>query len=144
MVMPSVARINFIQRKVIFRHHTKGLSNQISSDHKIKSYSCSIHIFKMRSNEKMGKIFLVTKRGNKGITNWGRFQGLQIRARGITNRGSLRNCKLGQKDYKSGNGFQIGAKRFQIEAEITNRGKKDIKLGAGTTNRYRTTSSQPC
>ena len=63
----------------------------------------------------------ITKRGNKGITNRGRFQGLQIRARKITNRGSLRDFKLRKKDYKSGQRFQIGAKRFQVGAEITNR-----------------------
>ena len=63
----------------------------------------------------------ITKRGNKGITNRGSFQGLQIRARKIANRGSLRDFKLRKKDYKSGQRFQIGAKRFQVGAEITNR-----------------------
>ena len=64
--------------------------------------------------------------------------GLQIGARGITNRGSFRNSKSGQ-------GFQIEAnRRFQIGAEITNRGKRDYKLEqrfeieAGITNRGRT------
>ena len=86
----------------------------------------------------------ITKRGNKGITNRGRFQGLQIGASGITNRGSLRNFKSGQKDYELGQGFQIGAKRFQFGAAITNRGKGDCKLGQGfqigaeITNRFRT------
>ena len=82
----------------------------------------------------------ITKRGNKGITNRGRFLGLQIGAREITNRGSLRDFKSGQKDYKSGQGFQTGAKKFQIGAEITNRGKTDYRqgfqIGAGITNRY--------
>ena len=56
----------------------------------------------------------ITNRGNKRITNRGRFQGLQIESRGITNRSSLRDFKSGQKDYKSGQrdykpglGFQI-------------------------------------
>ena len=31
-------------------------------------------------------------------------------AKGITNRGSFRDFKLGQKDYKSGQGFQVGAR----------------------------------
>ena len=76
----------------------------------------------------MSACFLgITKLGNKGITNWGRFYGLQIEARGITNRGSLRDFKLGQKDYKSGQGFQIGTKRFQIGAEFTNRGRKILE-----------------
>ena len=39
--------------------------------------------------------------GIKGITNLGRFYGLQIRARGITYRSSLRDLKSGQKYYKS-------------------------------------------
>ena len=40
----------------------------------------------------------------------------------MTNRGSFRNFKLGQKNYKLGQGFKIGA-------EITNRGKRDFKSG---------------
>ena len=47
----------------------------------------------------------ITKRGNKGITNLGRFYGLQIRARAITSRDSLRDFKSGQKDYKLGQRF---------------------------------------
>ena len=50
----------------------------------------------------------ITKRGNKGITDLCRFYGLQIRARGITSRGSLRDFKSGQKDYKLGQGFKLG------------------------------------
>ena len=57
-------------------------------------------------------ILRITKRGSKGITNRGRFEELQIGARGITNRGSLRDFKSGQKNYKSGQGCQIGEKRF--------------------------------
>ena len=33
----------------------------------------------------------ITKRGNEGITNRGRFYGLQITTRGNKNRGSLRD-----------------------------------------------------
>ena len=47
----------------------------------------------------------ITKRGNKGITILGRFYGLQIRVRRITNRGSLRDFQSGQKDYKLGQGY---------------------------------------
>ena len=53
---------------------------------------------------------------------------------GITKRGSFR-------DFKSGQILQIGAKRFQIGTEITNRGKRDFKsrerleIGAGIANR---------
>ena len=72
----------------------------------------------------------ITKWGNKRITNRGRFQGLQTRARGITNRGSLRDFKSGQKDYKSGQIFQIRAKKFQIGTEITKWGR-DFKSGQG-------------
>ena len=45
-------------------------------------------------------ILEITKRGNKAITNLGRFYGLQTRAGGITSRASLRDFKSGQKDYK--------------------------------------------
>ena len=76
-------------------------------------------------------ILEIKKQGNKGITNWGRFQGLQMGARGITNRGSLKDFKSGQKECKSVQGFQIGAKRFQTGAEITNQDKRDYKLGQG-------------
>ena len=66
----------------------------------------------------------ITKQGNKGIASWGRFQGLQIGAREITNDGSLMDLKSRQKDYKLGQGFQIETKRFQIGArKITNRGR---------------------
>ena len=65
--------------------------------------------------KKWEKTFSVTKRGNKRIKN----------------RGIFRDFKLGQKKYKSGKGFQIGAKRFQIGSKITNRGKKDFKSGHG-------------
>ena len=111
-MLPSLARVKFIKTKVIFRYHTKGVSNQVSSnwDHAIKSYSCSNVSTKMRKNETMGKIFWVTKWDNKGITNRGGIQRLEIEAKGITNRGSS-------------NGFQIGAKGFQIVAGTTNRGR---------------------
>ena len=36
-----------------------------------------------------------------------------------------------QKDYISGQGFQIGSKRFQIRAETTNWGKRDYRPGQG-------------
>ena len=53
--------------------------------------------------------------------NWKKYSGLQ--------NGEIRRLLLGAvfRDYKSGQGFQIGAKRFQIETEITNQGKKDFK-----------------
>ena len=124
--MSSVARVKFIKTKVIFRYHTKGVSNQVSSnsDQEIKSYSCS------NSSTKMGK----TKKWGKN----GAIRGLQVGARGITNRGSFRDFKLGQKDYKS------GRQGFQIREEITKRDKRDFKSGeglqieAGITNWCRT------
>ena len=42
----------------------------------------------------------------------------------MTNRGSFRNFKLGQKNYKLGQGFKI-------RAEITSKGKRDFKSGQG-------------
>ena len=66
-----------------------------------------------------------------GITNPGRFWGIQIGTRKIANMGSLRDFKSGEKVYKLGQRCQIGAKRFQIVAEITHGGKRDCKLGQG-------------
>ena len=95
--MSSVARVKFIKSKVIFRYHTKGVSNQVSSnsDHEIKSYSCSISITEMEKNEKVGKIFWIPN---------GDYKLRQVL--GITNRG--------KKDYKQWKlyGFQIVAKRL--------------------------------
>ena len=116
MMKSSLARVKFIKTKVIFSYHTTGVSSQVSSnsDHKVKSYSCLNSSTKMGKNEKLKNIFWFTKRGNKGITNWGRIQGLYIGAIRITNRGSFNDFKSGQKDCKSRQGFQIGPKRFQI------------------------------
>ena len=47
----------------------------------------------------------ITKRGNKGVTNLGMFCRLQVRTRGITNRGSLKDFKSRKKDSKSGQRF---------------------------------------
>ena len=61
------------------------------------------------------------------------------------NMGSLRDFKLEKKDYRSWQGFQIGAKRFQVGAKITNWGRRDYKpgqgfqIGEGILNRCRTT-----
>ena len=92
--MSSLARFKFIKTKNIFRYHTKGLSNQVSSnlDHEIESYiGSSNSSTKIGKNEIMRKIFWVTNQGNKRIPNRGRFYGLQIGARGITNRVSFRD-----------------------------------------------------
>ena len=59
----------------------------------------------MGKKNKWEIIFCVTKWGNKEIKNRARFQGLQIRARRITNRGSFWDLKSGQKDYKSWRDF---------------------------------------
>ena len=85
MMMLSVARVEFIKTKVTFRYYTKGVSNQVSSnsDLKIKSYACSNSITKMGKKRKSGNNF-------SGLQN-GAIRGLQIGARGISNRG---------RDYK--------------------------------------------
>ena len=64
----------------------------------------------------------ITKRGNKEITNRGRFQGLQIGARGITNKGSLRDFKMEQEKLQTG-------------TEISNRGR-DQKLVQNKAKRW--------
>ena len=58
--------------------------------------------WKKRKSE---KIFWITKRG---------IMGLQIGARGITNRDSFRDFKSGQKDDKSGQRLQIGSREILI------------------------------
>ena len=88
--MSSVARVNFIKTKVIFRYHTKSVPNQVSSNsnHKIKSYSCSNFSTKMGKKDKREKTF-------SGLQN-GTIRRLQI--------------GVGFRDYKSGqDGLQIGA-----------------------------------
>ena len=62
----------------------------------------------------LAHILGITKRGNKGIANRGRFYELQIGARGTANRDSLRDFKSGQKDYKP-QGLQIDAERRKIK-----------------------------
>ena len=66
-----------------------------------------------------------------GITIPGMFWGIQIGTRKNANMGSLRDFKSGQKVYKLGQRCQIGAKRFQIVAEITHGAKRDSKPGQG-------------
>ena len=60
MMMSSMATVKFIKTKVTFRYHTKGVSNQVSSnsDHEIKSYSRLNSTTEMGKNEKVGKNFL--------------------------------------------------------------------------------------
>ena len=80
MTISSVARVKFIKTKATLRYHTKGLSNQVSSDsdHEIKSYSCSNSSTKMQKKRKSGKKF-------SGLQN-GAIRGLQIGA-------GFRDCK---------------------------------------------------
>ena len=113
MMISSVAKVQFIKTKAIFRYDTKVVSNQVSSNshHEIKSYSYSNSSTKIAKIEKWEKFFWVTKRGNKGIIN----------------RGSLRYFKSGQKYYKPGPGFPIGTKGFPIGVRDYKSGKRDFK-----------------
>ena len=60
------------------------------------------------------------------------------------------DIKSEQQDYKLGQRFKLGAKRFQIEEEITNRDRRDyipaqgFQIGAGITNRSRTLITSTC
>ena len=65
---------------------------------------------------------------NLGITKWSN-NGIRNRSKRDYKQGQLKGFQIVVKDYKSRQGFQIGAKRFQIGAEITNRGKGDQKPG---------------
>ena len=53
--------------------------------------------------------------------------------REVTNRGSLRDFKSGQKNDKLVLGFQVGAKGFQVGA-----GWERLQTGEGSTNQCRT------
>ena len=123
MMMSSVARIKFIKRKVIFRYHTKGVSNQVSSksDNKIKSIHVQFLLPKWEKTKKWETFSGLQNGGIKGLqigTGFSDYklgqEGLQIRValgisnwgKKITNRG--RNFKLGQRDFKSGQRLQIG------------------------------------
>ena len=57
--------------------------------------------FQYHNGKRTKKLFWVTKRVNKGIKK---------RAIEITNKGTFRDFKLGQKDFKSGQRLQIGAR----------------------------------
>ena len=120
----SVARVKFIKTKVIFSYHTKGVSNLVSpnSNHKVKSYSCSNSSTKMGENEKLEKIFWITKRAISGLQIVAGFrdcksrqEGLQVGvALGISNRGErVANWSW---DFKLGQRLQVGVR------EISNRG----------------------
>ena len=80
----------------------------------------------------------------RGLQTGAGFRDYKSGQEGLQNRSSFRDFKSGRKDYKSGQGFQIGAKRFQIRAEMTNRGKRNYKpgqefqIGAAITNQCRT------
>ena len=111
MMMLLLAGVKFIKTIYIFRYHTKDVSNQVSSysDLESKSYFVQITVPKWEKTKKWEKMFWITKRGYKRIANRGRFWGLQIGARGVTNWGIFRDFKSRQKDYKSGQRLQIGA-----------------------------------
>ena len=51
--------------------------------------------------------------------------------KGLKIRAGFKDFKSVQKDQKQEQGFEIAAKRFQIGAEITNRGNINFKLGQG-------------
>ena len=91
-------RLNLSKPDVFFRHHTKGVSNQVSSnsDHEIKGYSCSNSSTKMGKKRKSGKTF-------SGLQN-GALRGLQIGA-------GFRDFR----DFKSGQGLQIGAEHNELQ-----------------------------
>ena len=88
---------------------------------KSKVIHVQIPVSKWEKTKKWKKISGLRKRGNKGITNRGK-----------------RNYRQGQPQ-----GFQIGAKRFQILAEITNRGRdyKSVQNNKSMlTERFRVSS----
>ena len=111
-MMPSVAKIKFIKTNVNFRYHTKDVSDQVSYIRVTKSKVTQVQI-PVPKWEKTKK----SEKRLSGLQN-GAIRGLQIEA--------------GFRDYKSRqDGLQIGAKRFQIGVEITSQCKRDFKSGQG-------------
>ena len=88
----------------------------------------------MRKDKKREKTSWITKQGSKGITNWGRFSALQVGAREITNRGSFR-------DFKSGNKIINWGKEISNRGRDFKSGQDGFQMGTGITNRCRTLSS---
>ena len=123
-MMSSVARVKVIKTKVIFRYHTKVSQTKFHQIRITKSKVTYVQILvpKWEKTKKQENIFWVTRRSNKGITNRGRFQGLQIGSalvisnwgKKITNRGW--DLILGQRDFKSGQRLQVGARRISNRA----------------------------
>ena len=141
MMTSLVARVKFIKIKIVLGIIPKASQTKFHQIWITKPKVIHVQVPVPRwENEKMKKISGLQNGASRGlITNQSRFQGLQIGARRNTNRDSFRDFKSGQKDYKLGQGFQIGAKRFQIGAEITSRGRqKGFQFGAGIGNRFRT------
>ena len=100
IIMSSVAKVKFIKTKAIFRSHTKGVSDKVLSNQDQKIKSYSCSKW-----EKAGKNQYQNGKNEKVGKN----------ISGLLNR-AIR-------------GFQFGAKRFQIGAEITNRCERDFKSG---------------
>ena len=92
MMMSSTARVKFTKTKVILRYPNKGVSNKFikfGSNSKVIHVQISVPKWEKRNS---GKKFC-------GLQHEA-IRGLQIGARGITNRASFRDFKSGQKDYK--------------------------------------------
>ena len=113
IMMSSVGRVKFLKTKVIFRYHTKGVSNQVSlnSDHEIESYSCSNFSTKMGKTKKSEKFSGLHSGAIKGLQIWAAL-GISNRGKKITNQS--RNFKLGKE------GFQIGAGKIGVEQRSCN------------------------
>ena len=94
------AKVKFIKTKAIFTSHTRGVSNEVLSNQDQKIKSYSCSKW-----EKAGKKHYQNGKNEKVGKN----------ISGLLNR-AIR-------------GFQFGAKRFQIGAEITNRCERDFKSG---------------
>ena len=93
-MMSSVARINFIKTKAGFSYHTKGISNQASSNpdrEKTKKWEKTFWVRK-RDNNGDYKLGQEASQIGKKVTNWGKE---------ISNRG--------ERNFRPGHVLQIGA-----------------------------------
>ena len=121
MSMSSLARVKFIKTLNMIRKFL-GIIPKVPQTkfHQIRTTKskvvlAQIPVIKWKKQKNGRKSSWVTKRGNK----W-----LQIGVGGIANRGSFRDLISWQKGCKLEQGFQI-------EAKISNQGKRDFKSRHG-------------
>ena len=100
-MISSVARVKFIITIAIFRYHTKDVTTKFHQIRITKSKVIHIQIPKpkWKKTTNCEKDFLITKRGNKRITNRGSFRDFKL---------EQKDCKSGKRDFESWQRLPIG------------------------------------